>query len=210
MSGLPSLYLFFNIHWGARLVGVVIACVMVISCSSTSNSAIKIGNIETEQNLPSPKHNLTTAQLSKLLIGELSLQRGDYKTSTTQLIEAAKSTQDLNTAIRATYSAQLSQTPDLLIQASFLWSQLAPQDPLPWQYIAQAQSLNQQFEKTIDALEKELKRGGGEGLVRVANLSTDATKKRFTASIPVMARHLPKSQKDLLRTGYFGKKIRPN
>ena len=180
---------------------------MVISCSSTSNSAIKIGNIETEQNLPSPKHNLTTAQLSKLLIGELSLQRGDYKTSTTQLIEAAKSTQDLNTAIRATYSAQLSQTPDLLIQASFLWSQLAPQDPLPWQYIAQAQSLNQQFEKTIDALEKELKRGGGEGLVRVANLSTDATQKGLQHQFQLWLGTYPSHKKIYYALAILAKKL---
>jgi len=103
------------------------------------------------------------------------LQRGHYQTSTAQLIEAAKSTQDLSTAIRATYSAQLSQTPKLLIQAGFLWSQLAPQDPLPWQYMAEAHLFNQQIKKSINALEQELQRGGGEGLVRVANLSTNLT-----------------------------------
>ena len=101
------------------------------------------------------------------------MQRGHNKEATIHLLAAAQSTQDLNTTRRATYSAQFSESPELLKQSSLLWTQLAPKDPLPWQYIAQAASLSQQFEQATQALEEELKRGGGAGLPYVASLSVN-------------------------------------
>lgn len=168
MSLASSINTFFNTHLRQRrLFSVVIACCMIISCSS----AIK----PPAQATPPSGRNLTNTQLSNLLIGEFALQRGQNKVATTHLLAAAKSTQDLDTIKRATYSAQFTQSSDLLAQTSLLWSQLAPQDPLPWQYIAQIASLNGQFEKAIQALMQELKRGGGDGLVYVANISINAT-----------------------------------
>ena len=120
---------------------------------------------------PHPAESLTSSNLSHLLIGEFSLQRGDSEEATIHLLAAAQSTQDLDTAKRATYSAQFAQNPDLLKQASLLWSQLSPLDPLPWQYIAQAESLNGEFEQATQALGEALKRKGGGGLAYVTSLS---------------------------------------
>ena len=122
-----------------------------------------------------PTESLTSDNLSHLLIGEFSLQRGDSETATQRLLAAAQSTQDLDTAKRATYLAQFSQNPHLLQQTSLLWSQLSPQDPLPWQYMAQAASLMGQFNQATLALEQELKRGGGAGLPYIASLSINDT-----------------------------------
>jgi tetratricopeptide (TPR) repeat protein len=122
-----------------------------------------------------PTESLTSDNLSHLLIGEFSLQRGDSETATQRLLAVAQSTQDLDTAKRATYLAQFSQNPDLLQQTSLLWSQLSPQDPLPWQYMAQSASLMGQFNEATLALEQELKRGGGAGLPYIASLSINDT-----------------------------------
>jgi tetratricopeptide (TPR) repeat protein len=164
LSPNSSLNACLNTHWlRLRYLGVVIACTLIASCST----AIKTSDQPKLQRFES----LTSANLSHLLIGEFSLQRGHNKEATIHLLAAAKSTQDLNTARRATYSAQFSHSPELLKQSSLLWTQLAPKDPLPWQYIAQAASLNQQFGQATQALEEELKRGGGAGLPYVASLS---------------------------------------
>lgn len=124
---------------------------------------------------PAPTTSLTSANLSDLLIGEFSLQRGDSETATDLMLAVAQSTQDLDTAKRATYLAKFSQNPALLEQASLLWSQLSPLDPLPWQYMAQSASLMGQFKKATLALEEELKRGGGAGLPYIASLSINDT-----------------------------------
>jgi tetratricopeptide (TPR) repeat protein len=145
----------------------VLACILTISCTSTAKPTV--------QPTPNLGKNLTPFDLSSLLIGEFALQRGQKKTATIHFLAAAKSTQNLDAAKRATYSAQFYQDADLLSQSSLLWSQLAPQDPLPWQYIAQAASVNLQFDKAIQALIEELKRGGGDGLPYVASLSINET-----------------------------------
>jgi tetratricopeptide (TPR) repeat protein len=133
-------------------------------------------SIKSSSPLPlTPTESLTSDNLSHLLIGEFSLQRGDSETATQRLLAAAQSTQDLDTAKRATYLAQFSQNPHLLQQTSLLWSQLSPQDPLPWQYMAQAASLMGQFNQATLALEQELKRGGGAGLPYIASLSINDT-----------------------------------
>ena len=133
-------------------------------------------SIKSSSPLPlTPTESLTSDNLSHLLIGEFSLQRGDSETATQRLLAAAQSTQDLDTAKRATYLAQFSQNPHLLQQTSLLWSQLSPQDPLPWQYMAQAASLIGQFNQATLALEQELKRGGGAGLPYIASLSINDT-----------------------------------
>lgn len=106
-----------------------------------------------------------------LLTGELSLQRGDSEQAAKHLLSAAYSTHDLNTAKRAAYAAQFGHNPKLLRQASQWWGQLAPLDPLAWQYLAQAESLDGHFDSAIDALNKELKLGGGAGLPYVAKIS---------------------------------------
>ena len=166
MSPHSSLNTCFNTHWlRLRYLGVVMACTLIASCST----AIKTS----DQPKPQRVESLTSANLSHLLIGEFSLQRGNNKEAAIHLLAAAQSTHDLDTARRATYSAQFSQSPELLKKSSLLWSQLAPKDPLPWQYIAQAESLSQHFEEATQALEEELKRGGGAGLPYVANLSVD-------------------------------------
>ena len=166
MSLRLSLNVRFNTHWlRLRYLGVVIACTLIVSCSVP---------IKTASNpLPHRFKSLTSENLTHLLTGEFALQRGDNKEATIHLLAAAQSTQDLNTAKRATYSAQFSQNPELLKQSSLLWSQLAPKDPLPWQFMAQAASLTQQFEQATLALEEELKRGGGPGLPYVASLSVN-------------------------------------
>ena len=150
-----------------RYIGVVIACTLILSCSNPKKIADSLQHHQPE--------NLSSSNLSHLLIGELSLQRGDSLEATLHLLAAARSTQDLDTAKRATYSAQFSQNADLLQQTSLLWSQLSPSDPLPWQYMAQAASLSGKFEHATEALEEELKLGGGNGLAYVASLSTNAT-----------------------------------
>ena len=133
-------------------------------------------SIKSSSPLPlTPTESLTSDNLSHLLIGEFSLQRGDSETATQRLLAVAQSTQDLDTAKRATYLAQFSQNPHLLQQTSRLWSQLSPQDPLPWQYMAQAASLMGQFNQATLALEQELKRGGGAGLPYIASLSINDT-----------------------------------
>lgn len=133
-------------------------------------------SIKSSSPLPlTPTESLTSDNLSHLLIGEFSLQRGDSETATQRLLAAAQSTQDLDTAKRATYLAQFSQNPHLLQQTSLLWSQLSPQDPLPWQYMAQAAGLMGQFNQATLALEQELKRGGGAGLPYIASLSINDT-----------------------------------
>ena len=133
-------------------------------------------SIKSSSPLPlTPTESLTSDNLSHLLIGEFSLQRGDSETATQRLLAAAQSTQDLDTAKRATYLAQFSQNPHLLQQTSRLWSQLSPQDPLPWQYMAQAAGLMGQFNQATLALEQELKRGGGAGLPYIASLSINDT-----------------------------------
>jgi tetratricopeptide (TPR) repeat protein len=140
---------------------------LIMSCSNS---------IKSSSPLPlTPTESLTSDNLSHLLIGEFSLQRGDSETATQRLLAAAQSTQDLDTAKRATYLAQFSQNPHLLQQTSLLWSQLSPQDPLPWQYMAQAASLMGQFNQATLALEQELKRGGGAGLPYIASLSINDT-----------------------------------
>lgn len=146
---------------------MVIVCAIITSCSSP----IKINNAQQHHH---PK-SLSSDSLSELLIGEFSLQRGNNKKAAIHLLAAATSTQDLNTAKRATYAAQFSQKPDLLRQTSLLWSQLAPLDPLPWQYIAQAASLTGNFAQATQALSQELKLGGGSGLAYVASLSMSAS-----------------------------------
>jgi len=164
------------------------ACTLIASCST----AIKTS----DQPKPQRVESLTSANLSHLLIGEFSLQRGDNKEATIHLLAAAESTRDLNTARRATYSAQFSQSPELLKKSSLLWSQLAPKDPLPWQYMAQAASLSQQFEQATQALEEELKRGGGAGLPYVASLSVgepsatqENLKQTFTSWLDTYPKH---------------------
>ena len=133
-------------------------------------------SIKSSSPLPlTPTESLTSDNLSHLLIGEFSLQRGDSETATQRLLAVAQSTQDLDTAKRATYLAQFSQNPHLLQQTSLLWSQLSPQDPLPWQYMAQAAGLMGQFNQATLALEQELKRGGGAGLPYIASLSINDT-----------------------------------
>ena len=133
-------------------------------------------SIKSSSPLPlTPTESLTSDNLSHLLIGEFSLQRGDSETATQRLLAVAQSTQDLDTVKRATYLAQFSQNPHLLQQTSRLWSQLSPQDPLPWQYMAQAASLMGQFNQATLALEQELKRGGGAGLPYIASLSINDT-----------------------------------
>ena len=133
-------------------------------------------SIKSSSPLPlTPTESLTSDNLSHLLIGEFSLQRGDSETATQRLLAVAQSTQDLDTVKRATYLAQFSQNPHLLQQTSLLWSQLSPQDPLPWQYMAQAASLMGQFNQATLALEQELKRGGGAGLPYIASLSINDT-----------------------------------
>jgi tetratricopeptide (TPR) repeat protein len=140
---------------------------LIMSCSNS---------IKSSSPLPlTPTESLTSDNLSHLLIGEFSLQRGDSETATQRLLAVAQSTQDLDTAKRATYLAQFSQNPHLLQQTSLLWSQLSPQDPLPWQYMAQAASLMGQFNQATLALEQELKRGGGAGLPYIASLSINDT-----------------------------------
>ena len=96
-------------------------------------------------------------------------------TATQRLLAVAQSTQDVDTAKRATYLAKFSQNPDLLQQTSLLWSQLSPQDPRPWQYMAQSASLMGEFNKATLALEQELKLGGGEGLPYIASLYINNT-----------------------------------
>ncbi len=125
---------------------------------------------------PTPATGLSSDNLSQLLVGEFSLQRGDSKAAALHLLKVARSTQDLHTAKRATYLAQFAQNSDLLKKTSLLWSQLAPQDPLPWQYIAQSASLMGQFNQATEALAEELKRGGGAGVPYVANLTMGDTK----------------------------------
>lgn len=166
MSPKLSLHTGLNNHWfRLRYLSVVIACTLILSCS--------IDGKKSAQPQPDRIENLTSTDLSHLLIGEFSLQRGDNKEATLRLLAAAKSTQDIGTAKRATYSAQFSQSPELLEKSSLLWSQLAPEDPLPWQYMAQAASLTHQFDQATFALEEELKRGGGAGLPYVASLSVN-------------------------------------
>ena len=164
MSPRSSFNTRFNCHWlHLRHLGVGIACALIVSCSNPIQTGY--------QPQPHPAESLTSSNLSHLLIGEFSLQRGDSEEATIHLLAAAQSTQDLDTAKRATYSAQFAQNPDLLKQASLLWSQLSPLDPLPWQYIAQAESLNGEFEQATQALGEALKRKGGGGLAYVTSLS---------------------------------------
>ncbi|MDC9720451.1 MAG: tetratricopeptide repeat protein [Gammaproteobacteria bacterium] len=150
-----------------RHIWVVGACVIIASCSNTPTALVTQPNT-------APK-TLINSSLNHLLAGEFSLYRGDSQAAAEHLLAAAQATQDLNTTKRATYAAKVAKNPHLLKQASVLWSQLAPKDPLPWQYIAQAESLNKNFGPAAVALEQELKRGGGAGVVYVANLGINET-----------------------------------
>lgn len=123
---------------------------------------------------PSPTHlstRLSSAALTNLLAGEFSLQRGKSESAAQHLLKAAQLTQDTDTAKRATYAAQFGHNKTLLNQTSHLWSTLDPHNPLPWQYLAQAHSLNGDFDAATLALYQEISLDGGAGLAYVASLS---------------------------------------
>lgn len=146
---------------------------------------------------PNFSPGLTSDNLSQLLIGEFSLQRGDSEAATLKLLSVAQSTQDVDTAKRATYLAHFSQNPDLLKRTSLLWSQLAPKNPLPWQYMAQSASLLGQFKPAIAALSEELDRGGGAGIPYVTSLSMsdkDSTQEELKINLKLWLKAYPQQK----------------
>ncbi|MBT4998116.1 MAG: tetratricopeptide repeat protein [Oceanospirillaceae bacterium] len=162
---------FYCLQLPLRYLGISIACAFIVNCSNPIKSTQPL-SVESQSQTPA---SLTSENLSDLLVGEFSLQRGDSEAATLHLYDVAQSTQDLDTAKRATYLAQFSQNPRLVKQTSLVWSQISPQDPVPWQYIAQSEAVMEQFEPALQALAEELKRGGGDGLPHVASLSINHT-----------------------------------
>jgi len=143
--------------------GILLWVVLLLGCSQPT--------ITSHINTTAPQPPLPATALTHLLAGEFAVQRGDNKQAAIKLLSAAADTSDLNTAKRATFAAQYSHDPKLLSQTSHLWTQLAPTDPTPWQYLAQAQAQVGNFNSALSSLQEELKRGGGDGLAHVASIS---------------------------------------
>lgn len=123
------------------------------------------------------KAQLSSKDLENLLIGEFAIQRGENQRGAQALFAAAKSTKDLQTAMRASYLAQFSEDSTLLFESSSLWAELAPKDPSPWEFIAQSQLQQDDPHAALEAIGRQLNLGGGEGLHRLAPMSLSLPRK---------------------------------
>jgi len=146
-----------------KRAGILAWALLLLGCSQPT--------ITNHINATTPKPPLPATALTQLLAGEFAVQRADSKQAAIHLLVAATATGDLNTIKRATFAAQYSHDPELLNKTSQLWTQLAPTDPTPWQYLAQAQAQVGNFDSALPSLHEGLKRGGGDGLAHVASIS---------------------------------------
>lgn len=155
-------------HTSLKPAGILLWALLLLGCSQPT--------ITSHINTTAPQAPLPATALTQLLAGEFAVQRANSKQAAIHLLAAAAATGDLNTAKRATFAAQHSHDPELLSQTSQLWTQLAPTDPTPWQYLAQAQAQAGNFDSALPSLQEELKRGGGDGLAHVASISISGAK----------------------------------
>jgi tetratricopeptide (TPR) repeat protein len=76
-----------------------------------------------------PAVNLTPELLFRLLVAELSAQRGQYDDAAQELLSLARDTLDPRLARRAFQMAMSAHNLSLALRAAREWAQLAPQDP---------------------------------------------------------------------------------
>jgi tetratricopeptide (TPR) repeat protein len=157
-----------------KRAGILVWVLLLLGCSQPT--------ITSHINPTAPQAALSATALTHLLAGEFAVQRGDSKQAAAHLLTAAADTGDLHTAKRATFAAQYSHDPKRLSQTSHLWTQLAPTDPTPWQYLAQAQAQVGNFDGALSSLQEELKRGGGDGLAHVASISISGAEQDFAST----------------------------
>src|SRR5689334_21328000 len=85
---------------------------------------------------PSPAEGLSEPTLYEFLLGEIALQRGDYKVAAETYLDLAKRTRDPRVARRAVEVANQGNLTDLALAAAKTWQDIEPQSPAPLQVMA--------------------------------------------------------------------------
>jgi tetratricopeptide (TPR) repeat protein len=79
---------------------------------------------------------LSEPTLYEFLLGEIAVQRGDYKTAAETYLDLAKRTRDPRVARRAVEVANEGRLTDLALQAAKTWQEIEPQSPAALQVTA--------------------------------------------------------------------------
>src|SRR5690348_4757607 len=79
---------------------------------------------------------LSEPVLYEFLLGEIAVQRGEYKTAAESFLDLAKRTRDPRIARRAVEVANQGQLTDLALQAAKTWQDIEPQSPAALQVTA--------------------------------------------------------------------------
>jgi tetratricopeptide (TPR) repeat protein len=113
------------------LAGVTLAMVAVLAAAQPSG-AKKIPEASGE----AQGGGLSEPTLYEFLLGEIAVQRGDYKTAAESFLDLAKRTRDPRIARRAVEVASQGELTDLALQAAKLWQDIEPQSPAALQVTA--------------------------------------------------------------------------
>ena len=113
------------------LAGVTLAMVAVLAAAQPSD-AKKIPEASGE----AQGGGLSEPTLYEFLLGEIAVQRGDYKTAAESFLDLAKRTRDPRIARRAVEVASQGELTELALQAAKLWQDIEPQSPAALQVTA--------------------------------------------------------------------------
>lgn len=113
------------------LAGATLAMVAVLAAAQPSD-AKKIPEASGE----AQGGGLSEPTLYEFLLGEIAVQRGDYKTGAESFLDLAKRTRDPRIARRAVEVASQGELTDLALQAAKLWQDIEPQSPAALQVTA--------------------------------------------------------------------------
>jgi tetratricopeptide (TPR) repeat protein len=104
--------------------------------------------------------DLSESTLYELLLGEISLQRGDTALAANTYLELAKRTRDVRVAQRAIEVANFARQPTIALDAARIWHDVEPSSPQALQVLAALLIGNKRVEESQPYLEKLLAADG--------------------------------------------------
>jgi tetratricopeptide (TPR) repeat protein len=137
----------------------------ILGCASPSPDATGDKGAAPAQNAPraaaadaaKPESDLSGPLLFQLMAAEVALQKGDVATAFATYISVARQTRDARVARRATEIAIGGRLLPQALEASQLWSQLAPQDSEAAQAMAALLVANNRYDEAAKIFTEQLK-----------------------------------------------------
>jgi predicted Zn-dependent protease len=120
---------------------------------SPSSSSLTVADDDPLQYAPPVTRGLDAEGLSLLIGAELAAQRGDYQRASQGYLDATQRYPVAALAERATFTARYSDVPNLLLDATRRWQELAPDTTAPNRLLA---AITLQQGQWVESLEQRL------------------------------------------------------